>query len=151
MYIYVRLVQYFSLVKRSFISFRQRNQQTRISSLWEVGFGLIHFLYQKICTRWWIHFLYPLEPGFWKPEAFWYNFWYDKFCICSKLDTKSVFPFSKWVIAKTNAYLFIGAEVKVDGLGGKWMVQLGESWRSKAPKVDGQKRHKVDSPQKMKP
>ena len=28
-------------------------------------------------------------------------------------------------------------EVKVDGLGGKWTVQLGESGRSKAPKVDG--------------
>ena len=30
-----------------------------------------------------------------------------------------------------------GVEVKVDGLGGKWTVQLGESGRSKAPKVDG--------------
>ena len=27
--------------------------------------------------------------------------------------------------------------MKVDGLGGKWTVQLGESGRSKAPKVDG--------------
>ena len=26
---------------------------------------------------------------------------------------------------------------KVDGLGGKWTVQLGVSGRSKAPKVDG--------------
>ena len=31
----------------------------------------------------------------------------------------------------------IWVEVKVDGLGGKWTVQLGESGRFKAPKVDG--------------
>ena len=30
-----------------------------------------------------------------------------------------------------------GVEVKVDGLGGKWMIQLGVSEQSKAPKVDG--------------
>ena len=39
-------------------------------------------------------------------------------------------------------------EVKVDGLGGKRTVQLGESGRSKAPKVDGPKRNKVGGPKK---
>ena len=41
-------------------------------------------------------------------------------------------------------------EVKVDGPGGKWSVQLVESGRSKAPKVDGPKGHKMDGPQRMK-
>ena len=40
-------------------------------------------------------------------------------------------------------------EVKVDGPGGKWTVQLGESGRSWV-KVDGPKGHKMDGPQRMK-
>ena len=49
-----------------------RNDMTKPVSkaFWGVGFGLIQILYQKICTRWWIHFLYQLEPGFSKPEVF---------------------------------------------------------------------------------
>ena len=31
----------------------------------------------------------------------------------------------------------IGVEVKVNGVGDKWTIQLGESGRFKAPKVDG--------------
>ena len=37
----------------------------------------------------------------------------------------------------------------MDGPGGKWTVQLGESGRSWV-KVDGPKGHKVDGPQRMK-
>ena len=44
----------------------------------------------------------------------------------------------------------------MDGPGGKWTVKLGESERSKAPKVDGPgskwtvQNTKVDGPQRMK-
>ena len=52
---------------------------------------------------------------------------------------------SKGIAANDQCYSWV--EVKVDGPGGKWTVQVGESGRSWV-KVDGPKGHKVDGPRK---